>query len=569
MQPATVHSGLADTANILSGQLRAQLGRLARLLKPRAEALDARFSARLQELRFAPRERSALAALTPGAAARVVGRGANLQTFLEQVEYNGRRLAKLNLPPGDVVRALAEYDRLLAPLLTGLAGQVQRDYQWVREQLQFLVTLTLNHAYYLVREKEAQAFYELFRVELDARNLEQLARGALQALTRFSNAEEAHFFLLDQQRSAWVLKATVPGPAARSTAEPPPAPYAAARNRQLLRPRSARAVGRSAASVLDPTWPERFAWTWSVPLVSGRQVAGLMQFAFAKRYDWFPREQELLQAAAERCLAAAEKARLIEDLAAREEQVRRLAEHMLHIEEVERRRISRELHDEAGQSMLYIRLQLEMLEKEIPAEHQRWRSRLEGVRQVTENTILETRRLIGALSPAVLEQLGLAPAVRQLANRLRQAYPCQVELHLSHLERLPKRIETIVYRLVQECCNNILKHSRASHVNISVSSADGILRLSVEDDGVGFSVTEALNKNDSFGLAGMRERVTLLGGRFFVQSSPGGRGRIASGARIIAELPIPRERTDAEAEPPEFRRYVPFFEGRQPLPAAS
>ena len=81
-----------------------------------------------------------------------------------------------------------------------------------------------------------------------------------------------------------------------------------------------------------------------------------MQFGFSKPYEWLPREQELLAAAAERCLMAAEKARLMEDLAAREEQVRQLAEHMLHVEEMERRRISRELHDEAGQSLLCIRL---------------------------------------------------------------------------------------------------------------------------------------------------------------------------------------------------------------------
>ena len=91
-----------------------------------------------------------------------------------------------------------------------------------------------------------------------------------------------------------------------------------------------------------------------------------MQFGFSKTYEWLPREQELLAAAAERCLMAAEKQRLMEDLAQREEQVRRLAEHMLHVEEMERRRISRELHDEAGQSLLCIRLQMELMEQALP-----------------------------------------------------------------------------------------------------------------------------------------------------------------------------------------------------------
>jgi signal transduction histidine kinase len=497
-------------------------------------------------------------ALTPGAAARIVARGGALQVFLEQVEYNGRRLAKLNLPPGDVIKALSEYDRMLVPLLARLGGEYHRDHLWVREQLHFLVMLTLNRAYFQVREREAEAFYDLFRAELDARSLDELVYGSLAVLTRFSNAEETHIFLLDTERSVFVLRATAPDQAARSRRNIE-APFDAARTRSLAA-RSVRTSGRSAQLLLDPSWPERFAWAWSVPLVSGDRVTGLMQFAFTKRYDWLPREQELLEAAADRCVVAAEKARLVEDLAAREEQVRKLAEHMLHIEEVERRRISRELHDEAGQSMLYIRLQLEMLEKDIPAglvPH------VKSIRQVAESTILETRRLIGALSPAVLEQLGLAAAIRQLANRLRQVHPCSVKLQLSHLHSLPKRVETIGYRLVQECCNNIAKHSHAGNVNISASSADGMLRLSVEDDGVGFSVAEALKKNDSFGLAGMRERVKLLGGLFEIESGVGQRG-----TRIAAELPVPQEytvvtdRKTIKVEQRTTRRNLALREGR-------
>jgi signal transduction histidine kinase len=215
---------------------------------------------------------------------------------------------------------------------------------------------------------------------------------------------------------------------------------------------------------------------------------------------------------------AAEKARLMEDLAAREEQVRQLAEHMLHVEEIERRRISRELHDEAGQSLLCIRLQMELLEQAIPAVHAEWIGKLREARDLTERTILEMRRLIAALSPAVLEQLGLGAAMRQLVNRFRRLHPIRVKLLLGRLGRLPQHTEIIVYRLVQECCNNIAKHSAASSVNISVSSADGWVRLAVEDNGVGFRVEEALARKDSFGLSGMRERVALLGGRFEIRS---------------------------------------------------
>ena len=100
---------------------------------------------------------------------------------------------------------------------------------------------------------------------------------------------------------------------------------------------------------------------------------------------------------------------------------------------------------------------------------------------------------------------------------------------------LPQQVEVISYRLLQECFNNIGKHSGATHVNISLASADGKLRLVVDDNGVGFNIDEALAKRESFGLSGMRERVALLGGEFHVESRTEGTKR---GTKISIELPI-------------------------------
>ena len=100
---------------------------------------------------------------------------------------------------------------------------------------------------------------------------------------------------------------------------------------------------------------------------------------------------------------------------------------------------------------------------------------------------------------------------------------------------LPQQIEIIAYRLVQECFNNIGKHSAATHVNISLTSADGMLKLTVEDNGIGFHVEEALAKRESFGMSGMRERVALLGGKFYVDSRMEGP---KTGTKISIELPI-------------------------------
>jgi signal transduction histidine kinase len=179
---------------------------------------------------------------------------------------------------------------------------------------------------------------------------------------------------------------------------------------------------------------------------------------------------------------------------------------------------------------------MELLEQALPEREGEWKAKLKEARDLTERTILEMRRLIAALSPAVLEQLGLGAALRQLINRFQRLHPrCRVRLVLSKMGALPQQIEIIAYRLVQECFNNIGKHSAATHVNISLASADGRLKLAVEDNGVGFNVTEALAKRESFGLSGMRERVALLGGTFQVESRTEGPKR---GTKISIELPI-------------------------------
>jgi signal transduction histidine kinase len=529
VQTAQISPELADAADVLSDQLRVHLQRFAVLLDPHTEKIERRFLNRLRGLQFQPKQRTALSAITPGAAARILARGHTPLKFIEQVEYNGRRLAKLNLPPSAILEALEEYDQLLSPMLASMIPNEHSNIQWVREQLHFCVILTLNNAYYQVREAETQAFYDLFRVELEARNLEELLRRFLESLVHVTRADAGRLYMLSEDSSSWELRAGTPKPSA------PPVPNRPGLIKKLSKPRHLNGDSQSSGVVLDPNWPKRFQSCWSIPLAADGRTAGVMQFAFSKPYEWLPREQDLLAAAAERCLMAAEKARLIEDLAQREEQVRRLAEHMLHVEEIERRRISRELHDEAGQSLLCIRLQMELIEQALPEKEGESRAKLREARDLTERTILEMRRLIAALSPAVLEQLGLGAALRQLINRFQRLHACRVRLQLSKMGALPQQLEIIAYRLVQECFNNIGKHSSARHVNISLASADGMLKLSVEDNGIGFNVPEALAKRESFGLSGMRERVALLGGRFLVESRTEGSKR---GTKISIELPI-------------------------------
>jgi signal transduction histidine kinase len=479
----------------------------------------------MRKLGFSPLQRQALVRITLGATLNLLTGRQPLNAFFEHIEYNGRRLAKLNLRRGAVVDALQSYTRLAAPIFERLAEEEGAILRWVSEQLSFSTILTLNNAFYQVRETETEAFYELFQAELESGGQRQLLERSLVTLARYCQADAGRLFLFDRERDVWLTLASA-GPA------PPPPSDSLAGLERLSLPRYIARGGRFERLLLDSSWRGVYPSAWSIPLFSGDNMVGAMQFAFRKKYEWMPRELQLLTGAAERFLLAGEKLRLAEDLAAREAQVRQLASSMLEVEERERSRISREMHDGAGQLLLYLRLQLDQIERRIPEPLAELRGELAEARDLIGRTVLEIRRLISDLSPSVLEQLGLGAAVRQLVNRFRDLHGIEAHLDLPRLAPLPRQTEVIVYRLVQECCSNAARHSSASHVNISFSSADGILTLVVEDDGVGFEVEQAFAQPGSFGLAGMRERVALIGGRFQVDSRPG------SGAKVTIELPV-------------------------------
>ena len=303
---------LADAADVLSDRLREQMQRLAAWPSRIPSESTERFLSRLRKLGFETRQRNALAAITTGAAARLLRQGQPLVKFIEQVEYNGRRLAKLNLPPSAVLRALKEYDRSwIASLERPASGG--GSFRWVREQLHFCVTLTLNNAYYRVREAETQSFYEQFRIELEARNLEELLHRFLKSLIEVSRADAGRLYMLNEEESAWVRKARLPQVAASegsgaefSITALPGIRKKLARPQYLLLGPDNRS--RNCASlVLEPAWANDLRSCWSIPLATGGRTAGVMQFGFRKEYEWLQRERELLAASAERCLMAAQK----------------------------------------------------------------------------------------------------------------------------------------------------------------------------------------------------------------------------------------------------------------------
>ncbi len=198
-------------------------------------------------------------------------------------------------------------------------------------------------------------------------------------------------------------------------------------------------------------------------------------------------------------------------------------------QELERRRLARELHDETGQALTSILLGLKRVEGAKTKDDARaLAGELRG--QIVE-TLQSVRRLAVELRPKALDDFGLVPALENLADAFGgdSGIAIDVEANLDET-RLPAEVETALYRIVQEALTNVAKHSKAEHVSVVVTRRDGTVTVVVEDDGRGFG--SAGGDSGGLGLVGMKERVGLLGGRLAIESTEG------SGTTIVAEVPL-------------------------------
>ena len=208
-----------------------------------------------------------------------------------------------------------------------------------------------------------------------------------------------------------------------------------------------------------------------------------------------------------------------------------LSRHLLRAQEEERKRISRELHDEAGQGLMVLRLYLGMIASESRSSQEG--RKIQEAMGMLDRTIGDLRRIIARLSPRTLDEMGLLPAIRREARELCRTTGMKAQLLLpEQLNDMDHEYEVAIYRSVQEALNNIAKHSQARKFTVTVAQAGGHLRLAVEDDGVGFSRAGSASQR-SFGIVGMRERIAALGGSLRIRSRKG------QGTRLQVLLPLP------------------------------
>jgi signal transduction histidine kinase len=199
-------------------------------------------------------------------------------------------------------------------------------------------------------------------------------------------------------------------------------------------------------------------------------------------------------------------------------------------QELERKRLARELHDETGQALTSILLGLKPLDRAAATEEDR--AAVASLRELVVSTLQDVRRLAVELRPSALDDFGLSTAVERLAETFRDNTGMRVDLEAQLGDvRLPTEVETTLYRIVQEALANIVKHAEATHVSILLTRKENSVAAVVEDNGKGFD--KNITGDDVLGLVGMRERVGLVGGRLVIESAEG------SGTAIAAEVPVP------------------------------
>jgi len=229
--------------------------------------------------------------------------------------------------------------------------------------------------------------------------------------------------------------------------------------------------------------------------------------------------------------------RLSESLAARaaiavdlsERVTRNGMRKVVEAQELERKRLARELHDETGQALTSILLGLKSLEQALDSDE--GREGVASLRDLVVATLQDVRRLAVELRPSALDDFGLAPALERLVDTYgrQAAVPVHLEITLGD-DRLPAEVETTLYRMVQEALTNVAKHADATSISILLTRTASSVRLVVEDDGAGFEPGGA--RDGGLGLPGMRERVAHLDGRLRVESAHG------KGTTLVAEVPI-------------------------------
>ena len=230
-----------------------------------------------------------------------------------------------------------------------------------------------------------------------------------------------------------------------------------------------------------------------------------------------------------------ESIRLLEQSRLFQEQLRHLSRRILLVQEEERKRISRELHDVVAQLLTGINVRLATLKTEATANTKGLGQKISRTQRLVEKSVDIVHRFARELRPAVLDDLGLIPALHSFLKSFSEETGVRSSLTaFAGLEELSNAKRTVLYRVAQEALTNVARHAHASRVEVCVQKLPDAVRMRIKDDGKSFEVEKMwqARKSQRLGLLGMRERVEMVGGTFLIESAPG------KGTAVITQIPF-------------------------------
>jgi signal transduction histidine kinase len=273
----------------------------------------------------------------------------------------------------------------------------------------------------------------------------------------------------------------------------------------------------------------------ALPLKFKDRILGILKIVYSREQSLTENDFRLLDSIGYHIGLALENSRLYEDVKEKEDLRGKLLGDVINAQEEERKRIAREIHDEYGQTLAGLMMNIESCEYTMLPEQHELKKKLENSKGAIVTALEEMRRLALDLRPAALDDLGLAAAIRSHARSRLEEAGVNVRFEIDDLgKRLDSSRQTALFRIIQESINNISKHAGAQKVKIGIKVERDRILVDIEDDGVGFALVSAKARIGarSLGLLGIEERTALLGGKFQVQSQPG------KGTRLTIEIPL-------------------------------
>ncbi len=266
-------------------------------------------------------------------------------------------------------------------------------------------------------------------------------------------------------------------------------------------------------------------------LIFSNELLGVLRLLSKSKAFFTEDRQLLIQSYANLAAVAIQNTWLFEEVRRGNKQLHALSQRLMKAQEDERLHLSRELHDESGQLLAALMVELGMLERD--TDHPKMvRDRIVELTRTANKIQDNLHKLAVNLRPASLDHLGLVKTLQQFVDEFSRQYNLKVEFEAVGMreKRLPLEVETALFRIVQESLTNVVTHAQAAHVDVLISQRNKQVVTIIEDDGVGFIPTSP-TVEDHLGLFGMRERIEMLGGKFTIESSPG------KGTTVKAEVP--------------------------------